>query len=181
MLFCWFISPTLLHNAMRKFETFFSGHPVYKELTAHMRSCDLKSHMLPILSAETATSEWKLNVEAVTKTLHEKKWNTQQIMQIKTKTSLCQLWNYIWRDLPVQCNQVHLHRQYQLLALSSVCCHSASHDCSFPWYADPIYIRLSVPFRTVVYIHQNTQHTPTLSALDPFKMDKCTPYLETIY
>ena len=29
MLFCWFISSTLLHNAMRKFGTFFSGHPVY--------------------------------------------------------------------------------------------------------------------------------------------------------
>ena len=27
MLFCWFISPTLLHNAMRKFGTFFFGPP----------------------------------------------------------------------------------------------------------------------------------------------------------
>jgi len=27
--FCWFTSPALLHNAMRKFGTFFLGHPVY--------------------------------------------------------------------------------------------------------------------------------------------------------
>ena len=29
MVFCWFISPILLHNAVQKFGTFFSGHPVY--------------------------------------------------------------------------------------------------------------------------------------------------------
>ena len=31
MLFCWFISPTSLHNDMQKFGTFFSGHPVYTD------------------------------------------------------------------------------------------------------------------------------------------------------
>ena len=45
MLFCWFISPTLLHNAMRKFGTFSSGrHPVmaftsYSILSAACRVC----------------------------------------------------------------------------------------------------------------------------------------------
>ena len=37
MLFCWFISPTVLHNAMRKFRDVFSGHPVY---AVWLQQCD---------------------------------------------------------------------------------------------------------------------------------------------
>jgi len=135
MLFCWFISPTLLHNAMRKFGTFFGPPGIHILQTIYGTSEETNSNcctaavavyfwlVLPIICIATGTLQekrmyWYGQVEACGSGLLQH-WAEFQHCMVYYATKLeacinaegcCHSEHLLWRCLPDLPAAIHHNR-----------------------------------------------------------------------